>query len=535
MATGETSTHGWLPSTGERAALDAGAGLRALQDRATYARADAYLGALAPIERYIGLVNESASEVSVTWQGGPAARTAEYADSGSLLEHSTRSGPFSALIRAALPAELPVFDMMMVTVTSPEDLLTAMTVAHLLRARQPEVHVCLADHGFENFSLRPHIDALRETGALTRVFDTVIVARDERDEAIVRLTEALAVGERPAGWLRLSDLPIHRRATVDERQQTPARHVAPPSETFAPEPVLLTRVSERRCYWSRCTFCIHNAKYDEPSPPSMAEVAAAVARLSARVDAGYRVFVFLDEALSPALLRRLSERLLDAGLPQRGLSWAGRSKLELAHDPELFALMRRAGCVEILFGIESTSPRTLRAMDKFSEGLTPERMSDAVRLAGDAGLGVHLNLIAGFPGDGPEELAASLDFVAGAGVARNVTFTVNPFVVFPATPVHDDPGRFQVMLEPRRGDMQAIRGYEVIGHEGERWRSAMQALPGLAAGLRRRLGWDRYDASPGGRMALDLYFGTGHGPLFKREIGNPFAIGSDSHMRAAVQ
>jgi hypothetical protein len=196
--------------------------------------------------------------------------------------------------------------------------------------------------------------------------------------------------------------------------------------------------------------------------------------------------------------------------------------------------MRTAGCHEVLFGVESVSPTTLRRMDKFREGLTRQRTYEIVSAAVSAGIGVHLNLIAGFPGEGPAELADSIAFVEQCGALANVTYTVNPFVVFPATATYRDPERFDLVIEPSCGDMQAIFKYKVVGPHADRWRAAMDFLPEALMQLRRSLGWCTYDELPGGREALDLYFGSGYSAIFKSSTNNPLAHGGLAAPTAAI-
>lgn len=526
LATGDRPLQGWMPSAGYRAATAAGSALATLQDATTFATRRAYVDAIAPIATYIDLLNQREADMSFSFIAGAVPRAVDFADSRSLVDAATRPGSLMRLIDSVLPTDLPRCDLLIATVVSPEDLLSALTTVAVLKRRQRDLHACLADHGFENFSLRPHIESLKRTGALTEIFDTIIVARDERDRAVVALADALMQSPSPRGWLRLADIDSRppQLSSWTEASTRPA-NVPPPSETFAPQPVLLTRLSQRRCYWSRCTFCIHNDKYDDWSAPSLGEVEPAVARISAQMGAGYRTFIFTDEALSPALLQRFSERVDAEGLAARGFRWACRSKLELTHTADLFRAMRSAGCHEVLFGVESTSSNTLRLMDKYREGLTRERMHGIVSAVVAADIGVHLNVIAGFPGESPAELADSLLFVQQCGAMPNVTYTINPFVVFPATPTFRDPGRFNLVLEPSCGDMQAIYQYLVVEPDTASWEACNQLLPDALTELRRSLGWSNHDTMPGGRQAMDLYFGSGYSAIFKTLDNNPLAFG----------
>ena len=63
----------------------------------------------------------------------------------------------AAMIDSALIEVPQETDVLVVSVTSPEDLLTALIAVRLLRKTRPRMHACLADHGYENFSLSPHL------------------------------------------------------------------------------------------------------------------------------------------------------------------------------------------------------------------------------------------------------------------------------------------------------------------------------------------------------------------------------------------
>jgi len=96
-------------------------------------------------------------------------------------------------------------------------------------------------------------------------------------------------------------------------------------------------------------------------------------------------------------------------------------------DRELLALMGRAGCYRVLLGIESAAPGVREACQKdLRAGTDPMRVvEDCVA----AGITPILSVILGLPGEGPEELAASLDFCAAAALRGGVNVSlhlVNP-------------------------------------------------------------------------------------------------------------
>lgn len=469
---------------------------------ATYLSATAYFDALTAVTSHLARLNGAQRQLKFSLESGVRARVVNYDDSRSLAEHSRRPSMLRQLIERSLPDPIPPIDLLIVNATSPEDLLTAMVAVDLLRSRQPRLHACLADHGYENFTLTPHLDRLRGAGTLDSVFDTIVERKEDRDLVVPALARALAAGDRPRGFIRGDRL-------SPERPAPPVLENMPaPTPTFAAEPIFWTRLSGRRCYWSRCAFCIHNVKYDSPAVPALSEIPAAVDRLQALTAAGYRTFIFSDEALSPAFLDRLSSTILARRLAIR---WVCRAKLELAFDRPLFERMHASGCREVLFGVESIVPRTLRRMDKYVQGLDARAVESTIRDLADAGIGVHLNLMAGFPGETPEELTQSVEFAIG--VLRDVphaTYALNYFTAFPATPVTRQPKQYGIAMRRPAGDMPASLSYACVGSFAKNERRVARIYPCLQERMRGGLGWDRFGDSATLRAALAFYCLSGH-------------------------
>jgi anaerobic magnesium-protoporphyrin IX monomethyl ester cyclase len=72
----------------------------------------------------------------------------------------------------------------------------------------------------------------------------------------------------------------------------------------------------------------------------------------------------------------------------------------------LLALMRRAGCVQVEFGVETGSDRLLRILKK---GVTRAEMAESFRRARRAGLRTLASFMVGLPGEGEEDLLATLE------------------------------------------------------------------------------------------------------------------------------
>lgn len=474
-----------------------------------------YVETVSPLGEHLEALNRAQGELRFSLTEGVEVAGLDYDQSADLVAYARRDTALSRVVRAGL-ADCPhPIDLLLVSVTSARDLLTAMIAVEHVRRDNPGMHACLADHGYENFSLRPHLDRLREAGTLTAVFDTVIALRGDRDALVPALVRALQAGHAPKGFLARGDLPC-------QGPDGPVPPVAPPPvPTFCCEPVFWTRVSDRRCYWGRCAFCVQNSKHDDPRTPSEAEVPEALDRIEALLAAGYRTLIFSDEAIPPPLVRRFCEGILQRGLVFR---WACRCRVEPDLDRPLLALMRKAGCYEVLCGLEAVSPRMQMRMRKYPEELEGPRIREVFDDLDRTGLGTHVNLIANFPGDTPAEVRHSVDAVAsGLRGLKRATFTLNRFAMFLDTPVANEPQAFGVLSVSAPGDMPSQCGYRLTPELEADAAEIDRALPALRQGLLAELGWDRLGSGPGPQAAIQLYFESGHGSLLKTQPDDPFA------------
>lgn len=474
-----------------------------------------YLRSLSGLAAYLPTLNRAQAEFRVSIADGPTVHELIYTDSGPLFRFSGFDSLLAATVRAALEDCPDDVGFVALSVSSPQDLLTALISARALRERYPGVHISLVDHGYENFSLHKHIETLQKSRTLDSVFDTVVVSKDDRDDLVPTLIDAVAEGRTVRGYLTLSSLAAAAPAPMT------TFHPPPPLPSFSPESILWTRLSKRRCYWSRCTYCTQNAKYDDPRAPSRPEILRTLDRVEACIAAGYRYFYFADEALSPSTLRLLAEQIDARGLKFR---WACRCKLEKAHTPELFERLGKSGCYEILYGLETTSTRILKLMDKFVEGIDEPEIGEVFGAMETAGIGIHVNLIGGYPGDTVEETKKSVDFlIREFSRRRNGTYVLNKFTALVETPVVQEPEKFGLSRVFESGDIAQSYEFELSSDIRVSTGEAVDQIPKLQKRLNDELGWSSVGRGPAGPLALELYFGSGHGAIFKSRPDNPFA------------
>ena len=160
------------------------------------------------------------------------------------------------------------------------------------------------------------------------------------------------------------------------------------------------------CYWGKCTFCDGSLDYIQRY--DTATVDLIVNRMEEiMLQTGQSGFHFVDEAASPALLRKVSEEIIRRKLT---ISYWTNVRFEKSFTPELCYIMAQSGCIAISGGLEVASPRILKMINK---GITIETARDSMKNFADAGIMTHAYLMYGFPTETAQETIESLDVVRG--------------------------------------------------------------------------------------------------------------------------
>ena len=90
-----------------------------------------------------------------------------------------------------------------------------------------------------------------------------------------------------------------------------------------------------------------------------------------------------------------------------GLPWDCRTRVDKV-SKELLTKLRSTNCQLIHFGVESGSQQMLNTMKK---GTTVEQNAQAIKWAKEAGISVAISLVIGYPGETPEMLRQTIDFI----------------------------------------------------------------------------------------------------------------------------
>ena len=184
------------------------------------------------------------------------------------------------------------------------------------------------------------------------------------------------------------------------------RRISPPdyggfalSDYLAPGRILPYSAS-RGCWWRNCVFCPEKAEKNAYHPISPEQVQADLRIL---IETTRPVLIhFLDNALSPALLRALIRR-------PPGIPWYGFARItpELS-DPDFCRALRASGCVMLKMGLESGDQGVL---DSLGKGVDLGQAALSLQQLRRAGIGTYVYLLFGTPAETMEAAERTLMFV----------------------------------------------------------------------------------------------------------------------------
>ena len=287
----------------------------------------------------------------------------------------------------------------------------------------------------------PHISSMgHETLERFAEFDIAVLG--EGEQTLVELLGALDAGNsleeipgviyRDGGELKstpprmtpsvLDDLPLPAWDLLPgfPRRYTPAAYDYPrgPAATIA---------ASRGCPFA-CRFCDSSTFGTRVRYYSPAKVMQMIKHL--RQQWGIRHVLFLDDLFLASRQRttELCHLLIDSKLK---MTWSCAARVDVV-TPELLALMKKAGCWQISYGLESGSDELLAKMDKRTRASQGEQ---AVRWTSEAGIRVKGLFMLGYPGESEQSIQATREFIERLPLT---ILNLTKFTPYPGSPIHQD-------------------------------------------------------------------------------------------------
>jgi anaerobic magnesium-protoporphyrin IX monomethyl ester cyclase len=183
-------------------------------------------------------------------------------------------------------------------------------------------------------------------------------------------------------------------------------------------------MSSRGCPFN-CIFCYHDYLGKVYRARSANNVVQEMEMLRDQYDIG--AILFYDDNFT--LQRRRVEEICNK-ISERGLDmkWRCYSRVN-GIDEKLLVKMKKAGCSEIVFGVESGSQRTL---DLSCKGIKVEESLKALQMCREVGISTKSYLMIGFPWETLDDLQQTVDFVDQVLPSQVHVVIVTPF---PGTPL----------------------------------------------------------------------------------------------------
>jgi anaerobic magnesium-protoporphyrin IX monomethyl ester cyclase len=211
-------------------------------------------------------------------------------------------------------------------------------------------------------------------------------------------------------------------------------HRFQPSLFSYPSTPVASLITSRGCPFS-CSFCDRSTSGRKGRMHSVEYVVEMCQRL---VDMGVRHILFVDDLFTVRKdrVRALCEAFLERGFT---FTWSCSSHPNLL-DLDTMKLMKRAGCWQIAYGIESGSQRIL---DVVKREVKIPKMRETLRMTREAGIRSKGYVMLGHPTEGLDSLAETLEFlkVVELDIAQVTKFT--PYPGTPAYPTIHQHGSFQ--------------------------------------------------------------------------------------------
>ncbi len=240
------------------------------------------------------------------------------------------------------------------------------------------------------------------------------IVRGEADWTLPRLIDALGERRGAGGLDEVAGITFRRNGDVARNPDAPpiANLDQLPLPAFEMDPQIKYRKSVplevgRGCPY-RCTFCSTNNFFGRSSRfKSTNVILGQMKELYERYDVTSFSLVHDMFTIDRKRVVEFAEALLESGSVYQ---WSCSARTDRVDD-ELLALMAKAGCVGIFFGVESGSSRLQRVIDK---GLDLGTAREAIRSATAHGMKTAVGLITGFPEEERGDLRDTIHFFVQA-------------------------------------------------------------------------------------------------------------------------
>jgi anaerobic magnesium-protoporphyrin IX monomethyl ester cyclase len=348
-------------------------------------------------------------------------------------------------------------DLIGVSITATSQIIPGLTLCRLIKQANPDIHLTIGGSIFTRL-----VDNLRRCPSLFDLTDDFIVF--EGETALLELVNQLS-GKRDMS--KVPNLIYRQNGKITVNQPFYSENInelpAPNYDGFplgrylAPYTVLPVQFS-RGCYYKDCAFCALTLDHQNFRQKDPGKTVDDLQMLSEKYRTPY--FFFTDECFALSPTKRLCQQLVDR---QLNLQWTCEMRFEKNLSRELLTQMRDAGCLKIVFGLESFNQRI---MDFMKKGIKQDSVRRITEDCLDLGIAIHCYIIVGFPTELEEEALETMNFIIdNERLHSSYGFSCQPclFDLEKEAPIMSDPGGYGIrrIMRPASEDMSLGFFYEV--------------------------------------------------------------------------
>lgn len=369
-------------------------------------------------------------------------------------------------------------DLIGVSVTYPSQIIPAFTLAALIKEQAHHIHITFGGSMISNLS-----ESLMHARELFEVVDTFVIY--EGEHALLELCRRI----ESDGMLR--DVPnliyqedgevrISPKTFVEDLNvlPCPTYEGLPLHLYLSPEPVLMLSTS-RGCYWNRCAFCTVSGPFRRGGYRQRRTqlLLRDIQHLSRQYGTSH--FYFADDAANPELLESLSRLLLENNV---SIYWQCEVRFEKSLTTQLCRVIQKAGCRNLIFGLESGCQRVLDLMQK---GTNIDEARAILHRCRSAGIAVNIQFFTGFPQESLRESKQTLDFII-ANQHLITTVSCGPFLLQKGSLAERFPKTYGITKIHRDDKLDLQRAFPYEVKKGITMQGSQRAICLIRERLRKR-------------------------------------------------
>jgi tRNA A37 methylthiotransferase MiaB len=356
-----------------------------------------------------------------------------------------------------------------IAITFQDQIISAFTLANLLRNRMPEVKIVMGGQ-----MITRCYNTMIEHKGLCRYFD--YLGLWEGEKVLVDLHRKIINGEE-IEYVNMISMEAKEDCIINRKENAPTAEEIPCSDFtelnfndyFFPE-MLVPLQTTRGCY-ATCSFCAIPFGANSYRIRTVEKILKDISDIQDHTLNKYgrkaTFFKFMEDTSSPGLLYDLSVEIEKRGLD---VKWETFARLEKAFaKPGFLDQLFRGGCRKVHWGLESNDPDVLKNMKK----KTTVSYADAVlELSAKAGILNFCFILVGFPGESDEARDNMTRYIIGN---KNIhTITITTFDLTRGAPMEQDytkENSYNLEMIPAK-DFQVRLPYTI---NGENWKEKIVA------------------------------------------------------------